>query len=126
MKRDMDLMRYIMLYLEENMNASKFYSSDDIDFSKFSKDIDNNIINEHLMLLLKNDFIDAVYAGSEVEPITFMIKRITNEGHDFLDSLRDDEIWNKVKEATINAGGFTLSFMVELGKEYVKERLGIK
>lgn len=125
MKRNIELIRYIMLYLEENMNASKFYSSDDIDFSKFSQEIDKNIINEHLMLLLKNEFIDATYAGNEVEPIIFMIKRITNEGHDFLDSLRDDEIWNKVKGATVTAGGFTLSFMVELGKEYIKEKLGV-
>lgn len=126
MKRNMDLIRYIMIYLEEEMKAGSIYIADNIDFTKFSDDINKNIINEHLMLLLENEFIDAVYAGNKISLNAFAIKRITNKGYDFIDALRNDDIWNKVKEKATNVGGVTLSIMIELGKEYLKQKLFIK
>ncbi len=126
MKRDMDLIRYIMISLEEEMKAGNIYFADNIDFTKFSNDIGKNIINEHLMLLLENEFIEAVYAGNKISPSAFAIKRITNKGHDFIDALRNDNVWNKVKEKATSVGGFTLSAVYELGKEYVKQELFLK
>lgn len=126
MKRDMDLIRYIMICLEEEMNAGSIYIADNIDFTKFSNDVTKNIVNEHLMLLLENEFIDASFAGSKFSPSTFAIKRITNKGHDFIDALRNDNVWNKVKEKATSVGGFTLSAVYELGKEYVKQELFLK
>lgn len=126
MKRDMDLIRYIMISLEEEMKAGNIYFADNIDFTKFSNDIGKNIINEHLMLLLENEFIDASFTGSKFFPNAFAIKRITNKGHDFIDALRNDNIWNKVKEKATSVGGFTISAVYELGKEYIKQELFLK
>lgn len=126
MRKNIDLIRYIMIYLEDEMKAGTIYSIDNIDFTKFLNDVNKDMINEHLMLLLDNEFIDAVYAGNKFSPSTFVIKRITNKGHDFLDALRNDDIWNKVKEKATSVGGVTLSIMIELGKEYLKQKLSIK
>lgn len=36
---------------------------------------------------------------------TIMIKRLTADGCDYLDNIRNDTIWNKTKEAISNVGG---------------------
>lgn len=123
MKRDMDLIRYIMISLEEEMNAGKLYPSQNINFKQFSNEVDEAILNEHLMLLFDNEYIDAVFSGTKTTPTSFMIKRITNDGYDFLDALRDDNIWTQVKNKTTEIGGFTLSLLIELGKDYLKQKI---
>ena len=55
----------------------------------------------------------------------FMIFRITSKGHDFLDTFRNDTIWSDVKEKASVVGGFTISLLTELGKSYIKSKLGL-
>lgn len=56
--------------------------------------------------------------------------RITNQGHDYLNAIRNDNIWNKTKYAASSAGGVGLGMMKDIAVSYVKQelsdRLGIK
>ncbi|WP_321365142.1 DUF2513 domain-containing protein [uncultured Celeribacter sp.] len=55
---------------------------------------------------------------------------VTWQGHDYLDAIRSDTVWNKTKEGAAKVGGMTLGMMKDLAIAYVKqeavEKLGIK
>jgi Hypothetical protein (DUF2513) len=47
----------------------------------------------------------------------------TWRGHDFIDSVRDPEIWRKTKEGAQAAGGFTIELLRELAKGFIKTQI---
>jgi Hypothetical protein (DUF2513) len=52
------------------------------------------------------------------------VDRITNWGHDFIRSVKDDTIWNKVKDEVIDTGkAFTLSMLIDYMKALAAEYL---
>ena len=59
-----------------------------------------------------------------------MFRRLSWQGHDFLDSIRDPEVWNKTKKGAAAAGGFTFDLLKDLAKGFIKtkieEHTGIK
>lgn len=123
LKRNLDLIRDIMLYLEENIDPNKPL----FPVSKLEDlESDSGILNEHIKQLVENGFIETTKPIYMQGFTIFMdIQRITSNGHDFLDALRDDSVWNKTKEAVQKAGGFTLNMLVELGKEYLTKEVGL-
>jgi hypothetical protein len=44
-------------------------------------------------------------------------------GHDFLDSVRDPEIWAKTKQGAETAKGFTVDLLKDLAKGLVKKQI---
>ncbi|MBY3122632.1 DUF2513 domain-containing protein [Rhizobium laguerreae] len=118
MKRDMDLVRDLLLQIEEFDQG--FGGDVEIEVG----DHEPQVIAEHLRLLLEARLIegDAVpddqYALDHIVPT-----RLTWSGHDFLDSVRDPEIWRKTKEGALSAKGFTLDLLRDLAKGFIKNRL---
>ncbi len=52
--------------------------------------------------------------------------RLTYQGHEFLDSIRHKDIFDKIKEtAKENGGSFTLELVKELGMSYLKKKIGL-
>ena len=49
--------------------------------------------------------------------------RLTWDGCDFLDSVRDDEIWRQTKDGVTKAGGFSLDLMKALAKGLIKKQI---
>jgi hypothetical protein len=129
MKRDMDLIRELMLKLEslpmrpggivlikgdaEELQADG-YSVDQIDY--------------HLALIREAGLIETPGSG----PIGggFPFRRLTWSGHDFLDSVRSPEVWAKTKAGAYAAGGFTVELLADLAKGFIKkqieDRTGVK
>jgi len=91
----MDLIR--LLLLEKEGEGS-------IDLSKYSKDQ----INYHLALLIEANLLEGkVHYSSAMNkdvPDKIWVKRITWDGHEFLDKARNDKIWDKAKEIIKNKG----------------------
>lgn len=52
--------------------------------------------------------------------------RLTNQGHDYLASIRDEGIWRKTKESAASVGGVGLSIMKDIAVAYAKQELSIK
>jgi hypothetical protein len=56
-------------------------------------------------------------------------KRLTFQGHEFLDTVRDPEIWRRTKEGASKIGGAGVELLLTVGKAYAKqvlqEKLGI-
>jgi len=101
MKRDMDLIRAMLLKAEEqppygpftNMPAFPGHSDDEM--------------RAHAELAQEAGLIEA-----EFMMVGFFIRRLTYSGHEFLDAAREDKLWNKAKETVIkNAGTLTMEAM---------------
>jgi len=64
------------------------------------------------------------------EGLEWLPKRLTYRGHEFLDTVRDGEVWELTKTGAEKVGGASLTLIFELGKAYckqvLKDRLGIE
>ena len=62
-----------------------------------------------------------------LEPGQILVQGISWEGHEFLDSVRDDSIWRQILQ---RVGGTSatvaLHVITQLGDFYIKKRLGIE
>jgi hypothetical protein len=51
-----------------------------------------------------------------------IISRLTWEGHEFLDDIRDPEIWRKTKDRAKSVAGAGLSLLWEIAKAEIKTK----
>ena len=60
------------------------------------------------------------------EPKHFIATRLTWEGHEFLDSIRNDTVWKKIKD-TVKEKGVQLSYEIlkALAVDYCKGLIGL-
>ena len=126
MKKDLDLIRQIMLTLEENMEYGKNFQSAQLIEVMKDATLSAEKLAYHIGLLVESDFIrakDHKYLSGE--PTDYQIYTITSQGHDFIDTIRQDTTWNKIKEKAYDIGGFSLSLLVDIGKEYLKKQIGL-
>ncbi|MBS4068634.1 MAG: hypothetical protein A2525_00630 [Sulfurimonas sp. RIFOXYD12_FULL_36_11] len=125
MKRDLDLIREIMLVLEDEMEYGKNFTSDKLFEIMQNKTLSLAKLTYHIGLLVEGNFIRAKELKTYSDGSIFTINTITSEGQDFLDTIRQKDTWEIVKENAVKIGGFTLPLIVELGKDYLKKQIGL-
>ena len=110
MRRDMDLIREILMATEANR---------DIDTTGFSAEE----VWNHVRLLKQGGYIDALVAAHQ-PPFPFKIFALTWDGHEFLDAMRDDTLWKKAKENVLKPGAsWTAKLLFDWLKVEIKQRL---
>jgi len=119
MRRDMDLIRALLLKFEglhRGIGTIHFgFDDENLQFNGF----DPVHVAAHIKLMAEGGLIEAkVTVQCET-----MFNGITWAGCDFLDSVRDDQIWRRTKEGLNQAGGFTLDLAKALAKGLVKKQL---
>ena len=130
MKRDIDLVRKLLLALESDEIYGDTYTIRPNNFKIEGYDLEadetflENIrkINYHLRLLddAKLIAIDINSAGQ------IAVQRLTWEGHEFLDAARDDKVWKKVKrEVAEKGGGFTIDIVKALAIRFLNDQFGL-
>jgi hypothetical protein len=90
MKRDLELVRRILFDIEDNRESSGGHSSRS---SLIEEGYSPEAIHYHVQLLHDAGLIHA----DEIVPGQWWPERITWAGHEFLDSARNDELWNEAK-----------------------------
>ncbi len=120
MKRDLDLVRKILLAIEAMDNGRV---DCDIEISGFTKDQ----IGYHVFLMGQADLLKVVDISNldskspQAEPI-----HLTWAGHEFLDASRDEDLWSKAKSKVLKpAGGFAFDILLEWLKAAVKQKIGL-
>ena len=113
MKLDKDLVREILLALE----------ADDGDPREF-KDIEPpgwtpEQVAYTVCILAEGGLIEATDSGG----MDWRAQRLTYAGHEYVDTIRDGEVWRKTKEIASKAGVFSLQVLIETGKTVVKQEL---
>jgi len=68
----------------------------------------------HIKLMMDQGLIAAV--GKDT-------MRMTSQGHDYLDAIRDNGIWQKTKESAASVGGVTIGIMKDIAVGFVKQKL---
>ena len=130
MKRDMDLIRALLLKLEDIGSSHKImaFTADDEEIA--IKGYDEDQIAYHLVLLHEAGLIDSggVRSGRFASG-EFSFRRLTWAGHEFLDGVRDPEVWRKTKAETSKVGGWTFGLIKDVAtaviKETIKEKTGL-
>jgi hypothetical protein len=97
MKRDMDVVRKILLSLEETSSMSAPY---DFKVEGYSEEE----ITYNLILLKEARLIDA-FQSNTFQGVLITPNRLTWEGHEFLDNARDETRWNEAKKIAGQKGG---------------------
>jgi hypothetical protein len=121
MKRDMDLIRELLLKLEALPMRPGGIVTIPSDAAEIAvPGYDSAQIDYHLGQIRRAGFIDE--GGSRpMSGIGF--RCLTWQGHDFLDSVRDPKIWAKTKDGALAAGGFTVDLLKDLAKGFVKKQI---
>ncbi|MBN2684956.1 MAG: DUF2513 domain-containing protein [Pontiellaceae bacterium] len=119
MRRDMDLIRDIMFKIEESEN--NLYEP----FHVFIDGVDDETVSYHVWLLDDAGLILAENAttcsGYEIDA-----KCLTWKGHEFLQSIRDDTVWNKAKEKVLKpAASWSFTLLSEWLKMEASHKLGL-
>lgn len=92
MKRDMELVRQILMSVEE--------AEEPVDIERFvSERYSMATVAYHVALLDAHGLIDAEILHADDRAYHGEIAGLTWEGSDFLDAIKDDVIWKKTKAA---------------------------
>lgn len=116
MKRDMDLIREILLEIESKHDGSG--RGVDIQIAGKSRDE----VVEHLFMLAEVGFIEGRNA-SHLQGRGFLVQRMTWWGHEFLDGVRDPTIWAEAKQGAKKVGSFSLEVIGDIAKGIIKKKI---
>lgn len=122
MKRDLDLVRELLLRLESLPVTSQGIVA--VKPNGASIGIESYTpqqISYHLSLLKEAGFLDCT--ENTMSDGTIAFRGLTWAGHDFLDSVRDPKTWARTKEGALAAGGFTLDILKDLAKGLIKKQI---
>ena len=118
MKRDMDLVRDILLAVEEH---------DDDRFRPLELDIPDRPqpeVSYHVMLLADAGLIDAADLSSP-NRLDWRPRRLTWAGHEFLEVARNNSIWSRAKQrVTQSTDGLAFDLLKSVLLALAKESLG--
>ena len=115
MKRDVDLIRALLLYLEEKSDETLWEKPLLDGHSEFE-------VMYQLILMHEAGFIRSERSATESgRSIKVYPTGLTWKGHEFLDAAREDSVWNRAKAAVLEKTGslsFTLlsSYLISAGK----------
>lgn len=118
MKRDMDLIRAMLLAIEADEHG--FVSK--IEIPNYTQEQ----INYHAYLLGEAGLANIIdMTCNESESPQALVRSLTWVGHEFLDSARENNIWNQAKDKIDKIGGATLPIWTALLTELIKKQIGL-
>ena len=112
MKRDMELIRSIMLQLELG-EPLKFEGYDD------------QTVAYHVRMLIEAGYVEGESVGTS-GGLYSCVSHVTWAGHDFTDAARDPARWKKAKDIVAEKGGaVTFDVLKQLLATLMKQALGL-
>lgn len=122
MKKDWVIIRQVLLRLEEADTPNTVVRA--ADFDTFSE----QEVAYNIRLLKEAGYIEANYLESRSgngHINSALARRLTNAGHELLDTIRNDTIWSKIKETFRSKGvDMTFDLVLSVGKRVAEEALG--
>ena len=115
MKRDMELVRKLLLHIEQEYTYQPL-DSRHIEIDGYSKEH----IAYHLKIMDDGGLIDVQNSTVMVGNIhRFVIDGITWNGHEFLDSVRNDGVWSHTKESLKPVGSASFEVVKSIAVAYI-------
>jgi hypothetical protein len=116
MKLDKDLVREILLAVEASDHDPRGWMTLDLPGHNLQE------LSYHVQLLDEAGFIEAQELSSN-DGYEWQPKRLTYEGHEFLNTVRDDEIWRRTKETATKVGAASVQALFAIATAAVKQKL---
>lgn len=120
MKLNTECLRDLLLYLEENLSATNPVIVNNLTLNNYSQ--------EDLIYtadkLREAGFLNCTKKSFDNMPF-IMIHSITYQGHQFLDSIRDKNIWTETKAKASKIASVSLPILQEVASTIIKVKLGL-
>lgn len=131
MKLDYDCVRDLLLTLEEELQFDDSMehptvTSDNINSHPFISKYTEQQLAYASLKLEEAGYIDAYFIPGDDKYNGALYSSITFEGHQYLDSIRSDNVWINVKSKIASIGG-SISFTIirSLAEKYILLQLGL-
>jgi Hypothetical protein (DUF2513) len=116
MKRDMELVRNLLLQIAE--------ADRPIDFESLVKDGDDSYkVAYHMEMLINEAHLVKGIDARTMDGRNWIDLTLTWSGQDFVDSIRDPTVWEKTTKGVKKLGGVSFDIFVRVAKEYAKAEL---
>ncbi|MST81164.1 DUF2513 domain-containing protein [Bilifractor porci] len=124
MKLNLDTIRTLLLYLEENLTVSED-GFDEIDYTQISEDTNIAIpetINT-LKVLDEAGFIQTIgnYGDNSIDELS--VFRITYDGYQFIDSIRPMPRWKKILKVIAIVGSSSLNVVSPIASQLLSSEI---
>lgn len=121
MKRDWEIIRAILIRLEESTTPNSIVKMKD--FEGF----EDQIVAYNMRILRDAGCIDAnIHETStgDNKISTAIARKLTPKGHDLLDAIRNESVWGKIKEKFQSKGlDMTVDLVINLSKRIMESML---
>ncbi|WP_299653944.1 DUF2513 domain-containing protein [uncultured Jannaschia sp.] len=118
MKRNPDLERKILLAVEAYDGVSEPYHAEVRHLAS-----SHHVADYHVLLLAEAGLIAAEDVRTPDDPYEMWPTRLTMAGHEYLDTIRDEEVWRRTKEGARAVGSFSLDALGALARGLVREKI---
>jgi hypothetical protein len=126
MKRDMEYVRTLLIEIEAA--PAPIRQSSEL-LRESASEEEKLRLFYHLGMLIDETGSVSGIAAHTMQSRNWINLQLTWQGHEFIETVRDPEVWVRTKEGAKKAGNFGLEFVIEIAKAYgkhiAKERLGI-
>lgn len=119
MQRDMDLVRSILMKIDEGngrMRMSDLLAED-------ATDQDRQKLVYHLKMLTEQTGFVSGIAAHTMSGNNWIELDVTWAGHEFLDNIRDPDVWKQTKAGASKVGGFSLKILSSVAEGLLKARV---
>lgn len=120
MKLNYDCVRDLLLYLENNLTYDNYVSIGNLKLNNYSSD-ELTYTSEKLT---EAGYINSIIGHSDDYPV-IIVKSITYNGHQYLDSIRNNTIWKETKSKLSKIGSFSFPIIQQLAISIAKAKLGL-
>lgn len=113
MKRDMDLIRLLLLEVEsdQELNLTNEFTEPELIY--------------HSALLVESELVHGTVIQNETGvPVGTAIQRLTWKGHELIDAIRDDGVWNQTIKSLKEVGkSWSISLVKFTATEFLKKKV---
>ena len=117
MKRDIDLVRKILLFLEQDETEQE--TNTDL------SDVEEQILLYHAHILIQAEYLEGNISTYESGEFAGDITscELTWQGHEFLDSIRDKNVWGKISPVLSTSKNVSFFIVKEMAAEAFKRMI---
>lgn len=121
MKRDWGIIREVLLKFEASSTPNSHVGMNSLPH------LDPQAVAYNLRLLADAGCVEARIVNSSTgdgKVYAATATRLTDKGHDLLDSMRNDSVWSKIKEAFASKGlDMTVDMVIAVGRKILEAAL---
>lgn len=117
MRRDMELVRHLLLLIEDQGNDLNDWFQDAI-VEGYSKEQ----VSHHIWLLKDGGYVEAV-DHSTSDGTDWAARCLTWRGHEFLDAVRERDVWDRTLDIAKRGGAGTFEAIKDIAVAIAKKKI---